>query len=106
MPNSMSLYEKQMKDCSRKPPVHGNLLDLWITTFRNSFRTLVSHFQPEIRFDTVEIDSFIYSSGGNWQILPPSPKETKFSPFNPNKRIFQMFLFCKPLFCPWLQPTV
>ena len=61
LPNSMSLYEKQMKDCLRKPPVHGNLLDLWITTFRNSFRTLVSHSQPEIRFDTVEINSFIHS---------------------------------------------
>lgn len=45
----------------RKPPVRGNLLDLWITTFRNSFRTLVSHSQPEIRFDTVEINSFIHS---------------------------------------------
>lgn len=102
MPNSMSLYKKQMKDCSRKPPVHGNLLDLWITNFRNSFRTPVSHSQPEIRFDTVEIDSFIHSRSveANDRFYPHLLKKQNSAHSTLIKESFSFFYFAGPSFVP------
>ena len=102
MPNSMSLYEKQMKDCSRKPPVHGNLLDLWITNFRNSFRTPVSHSQPEIRFDTVEIDSFIHSRSveATDRFYPHLLKKQNSPHSTLIKESFSFFYFASPSFVP------